>query len=55
MKYINITKHYRGLATSALFRGPVFKIHFLGLSKLVAVETPAPECGRYIVWQVSAQ
>ena len=39
--------HSKGLATSAVSRSSVFQIHFFGLSKLVAVKSPAPECGRY--------
>ena len=38
--------HFKGLATSAVFRSSVFQIYFLGLLKLVAVKSPAPECGR---------
>jgi hypothetical protein len=40
--------HSKGLATSAVFRSSVFQIYFLGLSKLVAVKSPAPECGRWM-------
>jgi hypothetical protein len=39
--------HSKGLATTAVFRSLVFQVYFLGLSKLVAVNPPAPECGRY--------
>ncbi len=38
--------HFKGLATSAVSRSSVFQINFRGLSKLVAVKPPAPECGR---------
>jgi hypothetical protein len=40
--------HSKGLAPTAVFRSSGFQIYFLGLSKLVAAKSPAPECGRYI-------
>ena len=39
--------HSKGLATSSVYRSSVFQMGVIGFAELVAVNPPAPECGRW--------